>query len=184
MPELNDEIRQTSTWKDSFDSNHLNKKSFYDLLSDIRELKTEKLEEYFEAILTGLAKVKEIAQAAVYLFDKEENPEVMRFLTGYACHSDLTKELTFEEGEGFPGQAIADKKILNIKNVPKGYITVKTGLGESSPTSLLIVPFADNDKAYGFMELASFHEFSNLDEAGLADISKIVVEKLEKEYKK
>ncbi len=140
-------------------------------VEEIKQFEQTGNENYCNVFLSGIASKKEIIQAAVYLYDREQDPPVLRFLTGYACNEEYTKELTFEAGEGLPGQVILDKKILNLQNVPEGYITVKTGLGEASPSSLLIIPIMLEEEILGVIELASFHNFSDKDESFMKGIA-------------
>ncbi len=137
-----------------------------------------KLEGYYTKMLSLVAKKKEIVQAAFYIYDKEATPPVLRFLAGYACSADYTKDLTFQSGEGLPGQVIEDKELLNLRNVPEGYINVETGLGQASPCSLLLIPLVQNKKVAGLIELASFHDFTKQDEIFFSEIAEYLARQL------
>jgi signal transduction histidine kinase/CheY-like chemotaxis protein/HAMP domain-containing protein len=87
---------------------------------------------------------------------------VMEFqrIAAYGFHrSGLT---TFTLGEGLTGQAALDKTRILIENAPPGYVTVGSGLGEASPTSLVVLPILFEDQVLGVLELASLHRFSDL----------------------
>lgn len=140
-------------------------------------------EEYCKRLLSMLAKEMEIIQGAFYRYNEKVSPPVLQFFAGYACNGEHTKELTFEEGEGLPGQVIKDRKTLKLENVPEGYITVKTGLGEASPDTLLLIPVMKGDKMPGLLELASFHNFSDEDMQFLEGLSEHLAEKFKNEKK-
>jgi DNA repair exonuclease SbcCD ATPase subunit len=59
------------------------------------------------------------------------------------------------------GQVWQEEKTLLIDNVPDGYTKIQSGLGQSQPNHLIIVPLIDNKKTYGIIELASFHPFED-----------------------
>ena len=44
--------------------------------------------------------------------------------------------------------------------IPDDYVSIKSGVGESSPGSILVVPLKVNENIYGVLEIASFKEFS------------------------
>jgi signal transduction histidine kinase/HAMP domain-containing protein/CheY-like chemotaxis protein len=85
--------------------------------------------------------------------------EFQRIAT-YGFHrSGLT---SFTIGEGLAGQAALDKTTIRIDNAPAGYVTVGSGLGEASPTSVIVLPILFEDQVLGVLELASLHRFSDL----------------------
>jgi hypothetical protein len=67
----------------------------------------------------------------------------------------------FALGEGLAGQAAIDRKRIMITDVPPGYLTVGSGLGMSSPVSVVMLPILFEDQVLGVLELASLHEFSD-----------------------
>lgn len=138
-------------------------------------------ERYGERLLSVLARDKEILQGVVFMMDDTENPARLRFTSGYACSNEFTKELSFEPGEGLTGQVFTDKKLLNLKDFPEGYIKVRTGLGEASPRSLLLFPLIDSEKPVGVIELASFLDFTEEDEQFYTAIAEEIVKQM-KQY--
>jgi signal transduction histidine kinase/HAMP domain-containing protein/CheY-like chemotaxis protein len=81
-------------------------------------------------------------------------------IAAYAFHrSGPTK---FALGEGLAGQAALDRTRIVIENAPQGYITVSSGLGESRPMSVVVLPILFENQVLGVLELASLHKFSDL----------------------
>jgi len=121
--------------------------------------KEQKLENYVEKQLINLAKQFNIAQAVFYL--KNENG-IYEPISTYAYYSD-DEINNIEEGDGIIGQAIKDKKMLSIDDIPDGYITILSGLGNGNPKSLLIVPALIDDNVVAVAEVASLNEFTEDD---------------------
>jgi len=81
-------------------------------------------------------------------------------IAAYGFHrSGMTK---FSLGEGLAGQAALDRVRILVEDAPPGYVTVGSGLGESAPTHLAVLPIVFEDQVLGVLELASLHRFSDL----------------------
>ncbi|MGB5157232.1 response regulator [Desulfobacterium sp. N47] len=105
---------------------------------------------------------------ALYLV---QNKNMLQLTGGYACKKRNEIPDKFEFGEGLVGEAARQKESIIINNVPKDYIKINSGLGESSPHNIIVTPFFYEDELKGVIEVGSFQEFTDmqkdfLDEAG------------------
>ncbi len=130
--------------------------------------------EFSQKVLSQIAKEKEILQGVFLINTVENDISKLKYLSGYACIGIDTDEHQFLPGEGLPGQVAKEGKILNLKNVPEGYIKIRTGLGEASPNSLIIIPINYENQLFGVLELASFHEFTLADEKFFYSLSELI----------
>lgn len=111
-----------------------------------------------------LAKHFEASQGAFFLAKEKDGIRILDFIAGYAYHIPDSEAITFEFGEGLSGQVAKSGKLINLKTVPEGYITILSGLGSSSPKAMLIYPIIYNQKVVAVFELASFKSFEKEDE--------------------
>ena len=94
---------------------------------------------------------------AVYLLD---NHNQLRMEGSYAFKKSKKSAPVFEVGEGLIGQAAVDKKPLLVTHVPKGYLTVNSGLGDAPPRNILLVPFLHEGEVKGVIELGAIDAFT------------------------
>jgi len=135
-------------------------------------------EAFGRQVLSLIAKELEIIQGIFLLSDLKKEQPGLHFLAGYACVEPASGEGDFLYGEGLPGQVAQSGKLMNIKEIPQGYITVRTGLGEAMPNALILFPLIFDSKLYGVIELASFHSFTEKEEAYLEAIASMIGESL------
>ncbi len=109
--------------------------------------------EYCEAILHNLSEKLNIVQGLFYI--KLKNDDTFEPIARYAYYSDQTPP-AFKMGESLPGQAIKDKKVVIIPNVPDDYISVVSGLGSSKPKNLVMLPIIAENEPVGLIEIAVF----------------------------
>ena len=116
---------------------------------------------YIEKLLQNIAKELDIVQGLVFVLN--DTDQLYHISGEYAYYSE-EQPRSFLLGESLSGQVAKNQKLLNLKELPEGYITVLSGLGKSSPRQLLIVPIVCNDISIGVMELASFKPFGENEE--------------------
>lgn len=134
--------------------------------------------EFGEKLLSLIARENEIIQGILLLADHSQEPVKLKFLSGYACNREACRNLSFDPGEGFPGQVFNDQAVMLIKDFPEGYMKIRTGLGEASPRSLLLFPLLHSGRSTGISELASFREFTAEDEAFYRELSEPIALRL------
>lgn len=134
-------------------------------------------------VLTAVCSELEASQGALYVAHYKAEKRYLQLIASFAYPIADSETIEFEFGEGLVGQSAKENRILNIDAVPEGYIKILSGLGSSTPTNLLIVPFKNdqNDKVWGVIEIASFHKFSENDERLTLQILSTLASKFSKE---
>ncbi|HAN77555.1 MAG TPA: hypothetical protein DCQ31_07170 [Bacteroidales bacterium] len=66
-------------------------------------------------------------------------------------------------GDGLIGTCALEKASIYLTKIPDGYVYITSGLGQSTPKSLLIVPLLVNDEIHGVIEIASFKEYEKFE---------------------
>jgi putative methionine-R-sulfoxide reductase with GAF domain len=133
------------------------------------------IEKFTEKVLINISKIYDIMQGIFFV--KDLSDKVFKKKGAYAYYSeDELRE--FSEEVGLSGQVAANKKLLNISNIPEKYLMVLSGLGKSSPANLLILPVIYKNESIGIIELASFKKFDSLAEEILTDFTNQINDKL------
>jgi HAMP domain-containing protein/signal transduction histidine kinase/CheY-like chemotaxis protein len=68
----------------------------------------------------------------------------------------------FRPGDGLVGQAALEKKPIRIEEPPADYVKVASGLGESTPRDIIVIPVLFEEQVLAVIELASFTPFSEV----------------------
>jgi len=123
---------------------------------------------YTEYVLQNIAKELEIVQGLVFVLDDTDH---LYHISGEYAYYSEDRPRSFPSGETLSGQVAKNRKILNVKELPEGYITVLSGLGKCHPRNLMIVPIVYNRESIGIMELASFKPFGENEELLLQKVS-------------
>jgi putative methionine-R-sulfoxide reductase with GAF domain len=130
---------------------------------------------YLEKVLQNIAKEIGIVHGLVFVLNDADH--LFHVSGEYAYYSE-EKPQSFPLGETLPGQVAKNRRLLNIKELPDGYITILSGLGKSNPRHLIIAPFLLNGKSIGVMELSSFKPFGENEELLIRRICEMMAELL------
>lgn len=76
-------------------------------------------------------------------------------LASYADSGDDVGDAKIEPGQGLVGQCALQNKTILLENVPSTHLRIRSGLGISQPTNLLLIPIPFDGKAIAVIELAS-----------------------------
>jgi ligand-binding sensor domain-containing protein len=86
----------------------------------------------------------------------EKDQEDKEFLKVYATYGVKLKpgDERIEPGSGMLGATFQDKEMKVIDNLPKGYLKIESGLGESTPGNIILLPMKTEDgEVLGVIEL-------------------------------
>ncbi len=131
-----------------------------------------------ELLLSLLSKKLEASQAAVYKTGKSDNKNIISLFASYAFVLPESQTISYEYGEGLAGQVAKEQKLINISDVPEGYISILSGLGEAKPAHLVICPIKKEEQLVGVAEMASFKEFTKHDEKLIAQAFEMIADSL------
>ncbi|GAK58845.1 putative signal transduction histidine kinase [Candidatus Vecturithrix granuli] len=112
-------------------------------------------------IISYLATYTQSQIGAIYLMDEEQ--KTLHLTGSYAYTQRKGNRNAFQPGEGLVGQVALEKQRILFTQVPEDYIAIQSGLGETPPRYLLILPLLHENVLKGVIELGAVHEFSTIE---------------------
>jgi PAS domain S-box-containing protein len=118
-----------------------------------------------DEIVSNLVKYLKANQGALYIADETDGADepTMAMKACYAWDKKKFLNQKIYKGEGLAGQAWQEGDTVYLTDVPQNYVRITSGLGDSNPSSVLIVPLKVNDMIFGVVELASFGLFQDFE---------------------
>lgn len=113
-----------------------------------------------DTLISELVKYTRSNQGGLFILNRDnENDPYLELIACYAY--DRKKYLTkrIELGTGMLGQCFLEGQPVFLTRIPKDYVTITSGLGNSNPNCLLLMPLKLNDVTEGVIELASFKKY-------------------------
>jgi PAS domain S-box-containing protein len=110
-------------------------------------------------------------QGGLFVLQNDGNSPYLELTACYAFNRKKYMQKRIEPGEGLVGQAFMEKEYILLTDIPEGYTFITSGLGDSTPSCLLLIPLKYNEVIEGVLEIASFniftrHQINFLEKAG------------------
>jgi len=114
-----------------------------------------------QMILSELAPVVGAQQAEFYVLDGARYAPRLKLLASYASGGQSSHGKELELGQGLIGQCAVDKQKILLTGVPAEAIRISSGLSETLPRNILVMPVVFEGLVKGVVELASVERFSS-----------------------
>jgi transcriptional regulator with GAF, ATPase, and Fis domain len=128
----------------------------------------EEMKETSYKIISFLVKYLNANQGGIFIRQnnsENESPDeqnaIYELQAAYAYNRRKFTEKTIQPGEGLIGTCIQEKEVVYLTDIPDQYLEITSGLGQSNPKSLILIPLKQEEDIPGVIEIASFTEFEH-----------------------
>ncbi|BDX37854.1 hypothetical protein CYCD_12090 [Tenuifilaceae bacterium CYCD] len=116
-----------------------------------------------DSIIQNLVNYLDANQGGIFVYNESESDKYLELLSAFAYNRKKFIDKVIQMGEGLVGTCAQEKQTMYLKEIPDNYISITSGLGEATPTALLIVPLKLEENIFGVIEIASFREFKKFE---------------------
>lgn len=117
------------------------------------------LEKLTDEFIKNAVKYIGLNQGSLFIREQNEKGETVLVLKAcYAYNRKKFLENKIPAGEGLVGQCFLENETMILKQVPDHYVKITSGLGEATPSFLVLVPIKNNETTEGILEVAGFRE--------------------------
>lgn len=127
-------------------------------------------------IITEISEFVGAGVGALYLVNNSDNEPLLSLAGTYAC-KDVPS--SFRYGEGLIGQVALMHKSILLKDTPDNYMQVISGLGESSPKNICVMPIIFEKNLLGVFEVGTVEYLNTQQLEYLQQVSEVVATALE-----
>ncbi len=110
-------------------------------------------------IISTLVKYLNANVGTFYTLNKEFSYLELTGSYAFSKRKSLNDKINI--GEGLIGQAALEKELISITDIPEDYLRIKSSLGSSSSTNVVVMPFMFEEELLGVIEIGSFNEITD-----------------------
>jgi HAMP domain-containing protein/signal transduction histidine kinase/DNA-binding response OmpR family regulator len=111
-------------------------------------------------LLSELAPLVGAQQGIIYQMTGEE-VETLVLLSAFADVSEDGHPQHLKLGQGLIGQCAVEKRRIFVSNLPESTVPIRTGLFQTVPKNIIVLPVLFEDRVKAVIELASVNTFTN-----------------------
>lgn len=155
----------------------------YSMLNDILR-KSDNLHNLSYTILTKIIRYINATMGCIYVKNDSNDDDVyFEMVTSVAYEREKLLRNKVKPQEGLVGRCAHEKLTIHLREIPENYVRITSGLGESNPRSLILIPLLVNENVMGVLELVSYSNFEDyhvefLEKAGETIASDISTSKI------
>jgi PAS domain S-box-containing protein len=113
-----------------------------------------------DAFIRDIVKYLGAIQGGFFLLNEnKEDEKMLELISSFAYNRKKYLQKSLYLGEGLVGTCAVEKQIINLTEIPEGYISITSGLGDTRPDNLLLVPVLHELELIGVLEIASLNRF-------------------------
>ncbi len=150
-------LRETTQKNTEQDWLKTNLAKFTRMLQGQRDLETVS-----KLILSELTPLVSAQHGVFFMMEAVEHDPFLKLLSTYAYRERKHLGNKFNLGEGLVGQCALEKERILLTDVPDNYVKISSGLGESTPLNVVVLPVLFEGQVTAVIELASFRRFSEI----------------------
>jgi PAS domain S-box-containing protein len=114
-----------------------------------------------DELLKNFVKYLGANQGALYLLNEDSDEKHLELVGAYAWERKKLLSKKILVGEGQVGACFHENQTIYLAKVPHDYIKIGSGLGDATPTCVVIVPLKHEAGTLGVLELASFNQIAD-----------------------
>ncbi len=143
-------------------------------LTDITERvhQADTVEKFSRALLESLCPLMMAGTAIIYLRDEKNGS--LEGVAGYGAMSQNAQDIVFSLEEGLVGEAFRTKKPVILNEIPSSYMRIRSGIGESLPHTIVILPIVMNEVPSLCIELGLLADLTEQRRELLNDLPQVI----------
>jgi hypothetical protein len=128
-------------------------------LSEIIRNSEQDLKELAYETTKYLSNTVKAQQAALFVYEEDDNNAnpYLELRAAYAFDRKKYLDKKLNVGQGLVGQVYKEKQTIMLTEIPKNYHHIKSGLGETTPSCIIVVPMKYNGQIQAIIEMATFN---------------------------
>lgn len=113
-----------------------------------------------DSVLQQLVSHLGAVEGGFYIAEEDSGESYLQLRAAVAYGRKKYTEDRVSFGEGLVGTCALEREMIYLTVIPENYCTITSGIGETHPNALLLMPLKSGEELYGVIEMASLNLFA------------------------
>lgn len=128
--------------------------------ADVLRQHNDNIEELSYHIIKNMVQYTNSVQGGLYIVnDTDPNDISLDMSACFAYDRRKFLEHSIKSNEGLVGRCYIERKTIFMRDIPQNYMKITSGLGQTNPSNLIIVPLLSGNDMVGVIEMASMNAY-------------------------
>jgi PAS domain-containing protein len=163
LSQLQQKIRETADLQKRNDEATMKRRYINEGLAkfaDILRTRSNDINLLGDSFIREIVKYLGAIQGGFFMLnDSDPSAPVLELVSAFAYNRKKYLQKSLALGEGLVGTCAKEKQTINLTEIPDGYISITSGLGDTRPNNLLLLPVMHDNLLIGVLEIASLRTF-------------------------
>lgn len=138
---------------------------------DLLRIHSKDISSLAENIIQELVNYLNASAGGIFLVNSVKEKTELELIASFAFDRKKYLKKIFKVGEGLVGTCAIENEKIFLSEIPDEYINISSGLGESKPRCLLLVPLRLEKDTLGVIEIASLRVFEEYEVEFVEDLA-------------
>lgn len=117
----------------------------------------DNLELLCDDVIKNLVWYLNASLGGLFMETDKDGQKTYDLVSAFAYDRKRYLQKSYQEAEGLIGACAAERDVIMLNEIPQDYIEITSGLGDTNPNFLFLVPLINEEEVLGVIELASLH---------------------------
>lgn len=143
---------------------------------DILRQNNDNLELLCDDIVRNLVWYLNASLGGVFILNENNDTHEKTFdmVSAFAYDRKRFLNKSYHFAEGLIGACAAEKDIVMLTEIPAEYIEITSGLGDTNPNFLFLIPLITEDQVIGVIEIAALNKFKDHEVGFIKELAKSI----------
>jgi methyl-accepting chemotaxis protein len=133
-------------------------------ISNIIQSNYTSIDQMANTTISNIVKYIDAATGAIYIANRENAQDIYLEQMGIFAYERIDSEkYRLNVDEGIIGKCYQSRATLVIDSISENYLTIKSGLGSSTPKMIVLVPIINIEDVLGIIEISTFRPLKDFE---------------------
>lgn len=146
---------------------------------EILRQNNDNMELLCDDVIKNLVWYLKASLGGIFMAQNDGENITYEMISAFAYDRKRFIQKSYQQSEGLIGACASERDIIQLTEIPQDYIEITSGLGDTNPNFLFLVPLINDEEVLGVIELASLQRFNDNEVKFVKEVARSIASTLQ-----